>query len=41
MIAAVTDATADHAGRGWRDKSKNSGPTDQAPRLVIEWTADL
>ena len=26
---------------GWRDKSENADPPEQASRLIIEWTADL
>ena len=28
-------------GGGWRNKSENPYPADQAPRLVIEWTTGL
>jgi hypothetical protein len=28
-------------GGAWRNKSPNTNGADQAPRLVIEWTADL
>lgn len=36
--AAVHAAT--HAW-GWQNKSENPSATAQAPRLIIEWTADL
>jgi len=26
---------------GWQNKSPNADVTGQAPRLIIEWTADL
>src|SRR5262249_23269827 len=29
------------ASGAWQNKAENPGPADQAPRLVIEWTADL
>jgi hypothetical protein len=25
----------------WRNKSENPDPADHAPRLIIEWTANL